>query len=64
MKGLLLTDELIAVTKSGKMFIVYTLGTKTKFAPVDKYHPMCVNYFDPAYQGSKEDCKKYLEDQE
>ena len=52
-----------AKTKSGKEIVIYPFNGKVKFCPVEKFNAMCVNYFDPAFDGTIEDCKKWIESQ-
>lgn len=47
-------------TKTGIDMVIYSFNGKVKFAPLKKYNPMCVNYFDPTFNGTPEECMKYI----
>jgi hypothetical protein len=48
-------------TKAGIEMVIYSFNGRVKFAPKTRYNPMCVNYNDPAFDGTPEECKNYLE---
>jgi hypothetical protein len=49
-------------SKDGTDMVIYSLNGKVKFAPLKNYHPMCVNYNDPKFDGTPEECMKYIQE--
>jgi hypothetical protein len=49
-----------ATSKTGIEMVIYSFNGKVKFAQKSKYNPMCVNYFDPTFDGTPEECLEYI----
>ena len=56
-------ETMHAKTKSGKEIVIYPFNGKIKFCPVEKFNAYCVNYFDPSFNGTIDECVRFIESQ-
>jgi len=51
-------------TKTGVKMVIYPFNGKVKFCPEKNYNAFCVNYFDPSFDGTPDQCREYINNQE